>query len=111
MVTIAKLGFGVLKFTAKGVKLFVDTAISGGKIPEFRMDEGESSGSNSDLHVHFGDSPGQSVASDVANILLGAASTEYSSSRRERDNLLEQDYLLLDSITKEYLLKKYKDAY
>lgn len=62
MVTVAKLGFGVIKVTAKGVKLFVDTITDGGKTPDMRIDCGEGDyGPNSDEHVHFGNGDGQSV--------------------------------------------------
>lgn len=95
MVTVAKLGLGAVVVTAKGVKLFADVVT--GKAPDFRIDEGESNGPNSDTHVHFGNGAGQSVGAEVAGFLLGAASTNYNLKRRR--GLEERDYILSDEYT------------
>ena len=103
MTTIVKLGFGIIKVTAKGVKLFVDVAQ--GKAPDLRIDEGESSGPNRETHSHFGDGEGSPVGEGL-DFLLGAAPISYEN----RKKVIEQDYIFSDRETLESL-RKYDHAY
>jgi len=98
MVTVVKLGFGAIKVGVKGVKFFADVA--SGKAPDFRIDEGEFSGPNSETHVHFGDGGGQSIGEEAIDFLLGTANINYIPKRKE--NLEERDYILSDEYTLKY---------
>jgi hypothetical protein len=101
MTTVVKLGYGVVKVGVKGVKFFADVAT--GKAPDFRIDEGESNGPNSDTHVHFGDGEGESIGEKGIDFLLDVADTNYTPKRKEL--LDERDYIFSDEYTLKYSLR------
>lgn len=99
MTTIVKLGYGTIKVGVKGVKFFADVAT--GKAPDFRIDEGEYNGPNSETHVHFGDGDGEFIGEKGIDFLLDVAPTNYHSKIKEP--LEKRDYIFSDEYTLKYL--------